>query len=99
MDELNNRLGRIEQALTALEKTSSKLVDVIERLTRIEERENARGNSLEKAWSKIDDVVARLTELERAEPMQAQTTKWVMGAVWGALGAAGMFLLKKLGVA
>ncbi|MDR1350906.1 MAG: hypothetical protein LBJ59_09075 [Zoogloeaceae bacterium] len=98
-DPVAQRLSRIEQALNSLEKTSSKLVEVIERLTRIEERDLARGNSVEKAWLKIDDLAARVAELEKAEPLQAQTTKWVMGAVWGACGAAAMFVLKKIGVA
>jgi hypothetical protein len=98
MDEISNRLARIEQALTSLEKTSIKLVEVVERLARIEERDESRTKSLNKAWERIDDLARRLSEIEKSEPMQAQATKWVMVAVWAIVGAAAAFVAKQLGV-
>ena len=41
---------------------------------------------------------ARVGELEKAEPMQEQTGKWVMAAVWGAAGLLALFVAKQLGL-
>ena len=40
----------------------------------------------------------RVAELEKAEPMQEQTGKWVMAAVWGAAGLLALFVAKQLGL-
>ena len=41
---------------------------------------------------------ARVGELEKAEPMEAQTSKWVTAAVWGAAGLLALFVAKQLGL-
>lgn len=33
-----------------------------------------------------DRLVVRIEELEKAEPLQAQTSKWTLTAIWAALG-------------
>ena len=98
-DPVAQRLARVEQSIVMMDKSISRVADMVERLTRMEERNVSIANSLEKVWQKVDALSIRVVELEKSEPMQAQTTKWVTGAMWGALGAAGMFILKKLGVA
>ena len=39
---------------------------------------------------------ARVGELEKAEPMQAQTSKWVTAAVWGALALLASFIVPRI---
>lgn len=40
----------------------------------------------------------RVAELEKAEPIQEQTGKWVMGAVWGAAALLAAVVAKQLGL-
>ena len=40
----------------------------------------------------------RIDVLEKSEPMQEQTSKWMMAAVWGAAGLLAMVVAKQLGL-
>lgn len=44
------------------------------------------------------DLSQRIDELEKSEPLQEQTSKWVMAAVWGAAGLAALLIAKQLGL-
>lgn len=44
------------------------------------------------------DLSGRLAELEKAEPMQRQTSTWMLAAVWGAAGLAALLIAKQLGL-
>ena len=38
----------------------------------------------------------RVGELEKAEPMEAQTSKWVTAGVWGALALLASFIVPRI---
>lgn len=40
----------------------------------------------------------RIDVLEKSEPLQEQTSKWMMAAVWGAAGLLAMVVAKQLGL-
>lgn len=40
----------------------------------------------------------RVDVLEKSEPLQEQTSKWMMAAVWGAAGLLAMVVAKQLGL-
>ena len=42
------------------------------------------------------DLSQRIDELEKSEPLQEQTSKWMMAAVWGAAGLLAMIVAKQL---
>ena len=42
------------------------------------------------------DLAKRVVELEKSEPLQAQTSKWVLGALWGSLGLLAAFLVPRM---
>ncbi len=44
------------------------------------------------------DLSGRIAELEKAEPMQKQTSNWVVSAVWGAAILAVTIIAKKIGI-
>ena len=44
------------------------------------------------------DLSQRIDELEKSEPLQEQTSKWMMAAVWGAAGLLAMIVAKQLGL-
>ena len=46
----------------------------------------------------LEKLEARVDKLEADAPLQAQTSHWVLSAVWAAAGLAVMFIGKKLGL-
>ena len=79
-------MAGLERAFKALEKVETKLeaYTAANRETCLAlEKENA-------------DLAKRVVELEKSEPMQAQTSKWVLAAVWGSLALLAGFIVPKM---
>ena len=79
-------MAGLERAFKALEKVEAKL----EAYT-TDNRETCQ--ALERENS---DLAKRVVELEKSEPLQAQTSKWVLGALWGSLGLLAAFLVPRM---
>lgn len=79
-------MAGLERAFKALEKMDTKL----EAYT-VANREVAQ--SLEKESA---DLARRVVELEKSEPLQAQTSKWVVAAVWGSLALLAGFIVPRI---
>ena len=79
-------MAGLERAFKALEKAETKL----EAYTRAN-RETCQALERETA-----DLAKRVVELEKSEPMQAQTSKWVLAAVWGSLALLAGFIVPKM---
>ena len=81
-----------ERAFKALERVEQRQVEN-ERNCRLQEKE------LREELAKEAKMLAlRIDALEKAEPMQAQTSKWVHAAVWSAAGLLGLLVGKQLGL-
>ena len=79
-------MAGLERAFKALEKMETKLeayTSANRETCQALERENA-------------DLAKRVVELEKSEPMQAQTSKWVLAAVWGSLALLAGFIVPKM---
>ena len=79
-------MAGLERAFKALEKVETKLeayTSANRETCQALERENA-------------DLAKRVVELEKSEPMQAQTSKWVLAAVWGSLALLAGFIVPKM---
>lgn len=79
-------MAGLERAFKALERMDTKL----EAYT-VANRETAQ--SLEKENA---DLARRVVELEKSEPLQAQTSKWVVAAVWGSLALLAGFIVPRI---
>lgn len=79
-------MAGLERAFKALEKVETKL----EAYTTAN-RETSQALEKENA-----DLAKRVVELEKSEPMQAQTSKWVLAAVWGSLALLAGFIVPKM---
>lgn len=79
-------MAGLERAFKALEKVETKL----EAYTTAN-RETCQALEKENA-----DLAKRVVELEKSEPLQAQTSKWVLGALWGSLGLLAAFLVPRM---
>ena len=113
MSEMKHGIAKMADALTKLaivEERQTQTILAQERafkaLERVEERQRQHELQCRDQEEVLRQLIAdsnerlsaRVGELEKAEPMQAQTSKWVMAAVWGAAGLLAMFVAKQLGL-
>ena len=99
------RLGLLSADVGELKETLREIASAVTRLALVEERRMQTNEALSRAFKQIDKLDLKLTgieqrigALERMQPIQQQTSSWVMSAVWAAAGAAVMFIAKKAGV-
>lgn len=99
------RLGLLSADVGDLKETLREIASAVTRLALVEERQMQTNEALSRAFKQIDKLDQklvgfehRLIALERVQPIQQQTSSWVMSAVWAAAGAAVVFIAKKAGV-
>ena len=113
MSEMKYGIAKMADALTKLaivEERQTQTILAQERafkaLERVEERQRTHELVCKDQDKEVRQLIAdsnerlstRVAELEKAEPMQEQTGKWVMAAVWGAAGLLALFVAKQLGL-
>ena len=113
MSEMKHGIAKMADALAGLaiiEERQTQTILAQERafkaLERVEERQRQHELQCRDQEEVLRQLIAdsnerlsaRVGELEKAEPMQEQTSKWVMAAVWGAAGLLAMFVAKQLGL-
>ena len=113
MSEMKHGIAKMADALTKLaivEERQTQPILAQERafkaLERVEERQRTHELVCKEQDKEVRQLIAdsnerlstRVAELEKAEPMQEQTGKWVMAAVWGAAGLLALFVAKQLGL-
>jgi CHASE3 domain sensor protein len=113
MSEMKHGIAKMADALTKLaivEERQTQTILAQERAFKAQERVEERQRQHELQCRDQEEVLrqlmadsnerlsARVGELEKAEPMQAQTSKWVTAAVWGAAWLLAMFVAKQLGL-
>lgn len=91
--EHGSQLDRIETSLGDLRQLNAQILD---RLTRMEERQNTHATEMGKLEARVDDHSDRLRELELlvavADKTGKQQHRALMGR-WSALAAVGMLIL------
>lgn len=102
------RLDNLHADIGDMKSAVRDLASAVTRLALIEERQTQAAQSLERAFKEIEKcsarmdatdtrIDARIDALEREQPMQKQTSQWMITAVHGAAGLAVMFVAKQLG--
>ena len=79
-------MAGLERAFKALEKVETKL----------EAYTSANRETCQELERENADLAKRVVELEKSEPMQAQTSKWVLAAVWGSLALLAGFIVPRI---
>ena len=107
MSEMKHGIAKMADALTKLaivEERQTQTILAQERafkaLERVEERQRLHELVCKDQDKEVRQLIAdsnerlaaRVGEMEKAEPMQEQTGKWVMAAVWGAAGLLALFV-------
>ena len=111
IDEMKIGISKMADALTKLaivEERQTQTILAQERafqaLERVEERQRQHELQCRDQEKEVRQLIAdsnerlsiRISELEKAEPMQAQTSKWVTAGVWGALALLASFLVPRI---
>jgi len=111
MSEMKHGIAKMADALTKLaivEERQTQTILAQERafkaLERVEERQRQHELQCRDQEEVLRQLIAdsnerlsaRVGELEKAEPMQAQTSKWVTAGVWGALALLASFIVPRI---
>ena len=111
MSEMKHGIAKMADALTKLaivEERQTQTILAQERafkaLERVEERQRLHELQCRDQEKDVRQLIAdsnerlsiRVSELEKAEPMQAQTSKWVTAAVWGTLALLASFVVPRI---
>jgi len=111
MSEMKHGIAKMADALTKLaivEERQTQTILAEERafkaLERVEERQRQHELQCLDQEKDVRQLIAdsnerlsiRVSELEKAEPMQAQTSKWVTAGVWGALALLASFIVPRI---
>ena len=111
MSEMKHGIAKMADALTKLaivEERQTQTILAQERafkaLERVEERQRQHELQCRDQEKGLRQLIAdsnerlsiRVAELEKAEPMQAQTSKWVTAGVWGALALLASFIVPRI---
>ena len=111
MNEMKHGIAKMADALTKLaivEERQTQTILAQERafkaLERVEERQRMHELVCKDQDKEVRQLIAdsnerlstRVAELEKAEPMQAQTSKWVTAGVWGALALLASFIVPRI---
>ena len=111
MNEMKHGIAKMADALTKLaivEERQTQTILAQERafkaLERVEERQRTHELVCKDQDKEVRQLIAdsnerlstRVGELEKAEPLQAQTSKWVTAGVWGALALLASFIVPRI---
>jgi hypothetical protein len=111
MSEMKHGIAKMADALTKLaivEERQTQTILAQERafkaLERVEERQRQHELQCRDQEKDVRQLIAdsnerlsiRVAELEKAEPMQAQTSKWVTAGVWGTLALLASFIVPRI---
>ena len=111
MNEMKHGIAKMADALTKLaivEERQTQTILAQERafkaLERVEERQRTHELVCKDQDKEVRQLIAdsnerlatRVADLEKAEPMQAQTSKWVTAGVWGALALLASFIVPRV---
>lgn len=93
-----SKLEHLHADVAGMRDVLKELASAVTKLAVIEERQTQSAQALERAFIALEKVEARLATLERAQPLQQQTSSWVLNAMWLGAGVIAMAILKKVGL-
>ncbi len=94
-------MDKVADALTKLavieERQTADRAALERAFTAIQATEERCAQAFEKTVAKLEKIESRVDTLEQAAPITAQTSQWVMTAVWAVVAATAMYIAKKIG--
>lgn len=95
------KLAVVEERQTHMILAQERAFKTLERVEERQRQHELQCRDQEKGLRQLiadsnERLSIRVGELEKAEPMQAQTSKWVTAGVWGALALLASFLVPRI---
>ena len=98
MAVISHRMTALHNDFAEMKVVLRDLAAAITKLALIEERQSHAALEQGRTMKVLEKLEARVDKLEADAPLKAQTSHWVLSAVWAAAGLAVMFIGKKLGL-
>ena len=96
IEVLATKLEHLSEGFDRMESILAQMSESLNKLSIVEERQAATAETVRRLYDKLDTLEERLRTLEIAEPIQSQTSQWIINGVWGIVGAIGAYLVAKL---
>ena len=101
MADALTKLAIVEERQTQTILAQERAFKALERVEERQRQHELQFRDLDKEVRQLivdsnERLAARVGELEKAEPMQAQTSKWVTAGVWGALALLASFIVPRI---
>ncbi len=91
-------LAALREDIADLRKDVKAMTAALERLARLEEKHANARQDIDSAFNDIRDLKKTVSALELAHSARKSTNALLDKGIYAALGALGIFVLKKLGV-
>lgn len=82
----------------SMKASMEKITEAVTKLVQVEERQNNMTTNYERVVTQFEKLEERVDALEKEQPMQKNTAKWVLRAVWAAAAAAAGFVARSVGL-
>lgn len=96
IEVLATKLEHLSEGVDRMESILAQMSESLNKLSIVEERQATTAETVRRLYDKLDTLEERLRALEIAEPIQSQTSQWIINGVWGIVGAIGAYLVAKL---
>ena len=96
IEVLATKLEHLSEGVDRMESILAQMSESLNKLSIVEERQATTAETVRRLYDKLDTLEGRLRALEIAEPIQSQTSQWIINGVWGIVGAIGAHLVAKL---
>lgn len=96
IEVLATKLEHLSEGVDRMESILAQMSESLNKLSIVEERQATTAETIRRLYDKLDTLEERLRTLEIAEPIQSQTSQWIINGVWGIVGAIGAYLVAKL---
>ena len=106
---LSMQIGILQAQISSVNENMEKMSQAITKLAVIEERMVAATNQQDRAFEMIreirteytrskNDLEERLEKLEVQQPVKDLVASWFLAGVWAVVGAAALYISKKVGL-
>lgn len=92
-DLIERRLDVVERAIEEIRDATRSIAESVSKIVLLEERHAETTRALERAFGALKEVEHRLREIEVELPGLREVRRWVLGMVFGVLGAVGTAVL------
>jgi chromosome segregation ATPase len=104
-ERLTSLHSDVNDLKTSVRDSMKEVATAVTKLVQMEERQMQGSQAVERVFKateenqkEVKELNKRITELERDAPKNKETSEWIKGIMYGAVGLCAMFIAKKVGL-